>query len=380
MSNKSHRHMTRLIAGMAAFLLLCQPLQARQSGTSGQNAAELYRNAVAELETSLSAEERTALPSLVQSSNALTEAQLAAVEKAQPALAIMHEAAQLDHVDWGVDLSSGPEAEMPWLTEVRALMYVAAADARVKAAAGDGSGAVQRLLDLRAMSRHAAQDLVLVNYLLYVGGDLLASQSAAVVLPQLPQEQVQALTDGFAALPSAPQLADAIRVEGEMWTRWLSAEEDAPWKLVAQLQEVDVADIRVKAQHRQDWAQNREKLIEGVKDTFDAAEAIAKLPQRERAAHFERWAAALEQMNWLVPIVVPSFDRAAEADYRHAVQAALLEAAVAVVLEGEGALEGHPDPATGEPFKYEEQGEGFVLTSEKEMDGQPIRFEMRSKQ
>jgi hypothetical protein len=159
-----------------------------------------------------------------------------------------------------------------------------------------------------------------------------------------------------------------------MWTAWLTGQRAFPENAYQAI--LGDPQWRLSPQQRRDWEQNRSRLIDEVGNAFSAAAEICKLPLAEQKAMLERWAAALEQLGWLAQITLPSFDRAAEAYFRHAVESAFLDAAIAVMLEGEAALQNHPDPATGKPFGYEKSGEGFVLSSEKQVDGQPMRLEV----
>src|SRR5690606_40078802 len=107
-------------------------------GTAGgavqdeENAADGYRRAASQLREALDEEAIESVAAILESGD-VSDEQRALLEKAQPALATLGEAARLKRVDWGLDLSKGPEAEMPWLEDIRPLVQVAAADAVAKA-------------------------------------------------------------------------------------------------------------------------------------------------------------------------------------------------------------------------------------------------------
>ena len=51
---------------------------------------------------------------------------------------------------------------------------------------------------------------------------------------------------------------------------------------------------------------------------------------------------------------------------------AMLRAAVAIVQHGQDQLKDFPDPATGQPFEYRPQGNGFELQSKLTLGGKPV--------
>jgi hypothetical protein len=70
----------------------------------------------------------------------------------------------------------------------------------------------------------------------------------------------------------------------------------------------------------------------------------------------------------LFKVVFPAYDRMRWLQARANVRRALLGAALAVRLEGAGALKDHPDPLTGGPFGYTAFDGGFELRSTFKMD------------
>jgi hypothetical protein len=94
-------------------------------------------------------------------------------------------------------------------------------------------------------------------------------------------------------------------------------------------------------------------------------------PPDQAAKEFEREAAKLAG-NPVFKVFGPALDNVHTRRARTDVRRALLSAALAVRLDGPGALKNYPDPVTGGPFEYAAFGGGFELRSKLKQDDVPL--------
>ena len=113
---------------------------------------------------------------------------------------ILHRAASMDHVDWGVDASEGPTTLVTHLGGMRRAARYLAADALESASKNDIDWAAQHLATIHRMGIHVATDDVLISSL--VG---MAIQNLGIRLTN------QLIDEGKLDADEARLIVDAIR-------------------------------------------------------------------------------------------------------------------------------------------------------------------------
>src|ERR1700683_2713923 len=79
------------------------------------------------------------------------------------ALEYLHEGAQIQDCDWGLDYSKGPSLLLPYLNYARSLALLTCVRARWELAHGQAGAAVDDLGDVLAMARHGGRGGALIS-------------------------------------------------------------------------------------------------------------------------------------------------------------------------------------------------------------------------
>jgi hypothetical protein len=125
-------------------------------------------------------------------------------------------------------------------------------------------------------------------------------------------------------------------------------------------------------------------------DPVQAVAAMRQLADLEREcakalgasdAEYREWLTRLrdaQKTNPFAEMVLPAFfERAVDRTQAMTVRSAMVAAGLAVMQNGTGALQSHPDPATGQPFVYTQTADGFQLQSGKQFNGQPLTLSFK---
>jgi hypothetical protein len=67
-------------------------------------------------------------------------------------------ASELEHCDWGIDVSQGFELRMPGLSQMRNFHYLLLADSAIQASQGDLAAALEKNLTVRRIGHHVSND------------------------------------------------------------------------------------------------------------------------------------------------------------------------------------------------------------------------------
>ena len=289
---------------------------------------------------------------------------------------------------WPLDESQGFAAEMPWIGDARPLSALLSAGARYAAERGDPVSAAELLAANLRFGERIGTSPAIVAELVEVGIAQQTVDAARHVLPALADPQLRRLRGPVEGAMVGLDMEAAARGESEMMLGFLRRAADLPAEASAAalvdglLLDVEPAQFARSPAGRQ-WRdrQERTKLLEGVEEAYATAFGlfdVALGDERERRqGELDRRLDA-DEFGWLAGVMIPSIDRAAEAELRARVRLAMLRAALVYRLDGEAGLRDVPDPATGEPFDLrEEPGGGFTLAGGLEVDGEPITLTVR---
>lgn len=161
---------------------------------------------------------------------------------ARGGIATMLRAAKLKDADFGLEYSQGIGAMMPHLAKMRGSARIVAADARRLHAAGDTPAAVERLISLFALSRHAAGDGVLISSLVSaaIHGLAVTNTERLLASASLTIEQRDAILSEMRRTNQKDPFGVHFAVLGErQWTEgWIRSnfsDDDGARKLIANL-------------------------------------------------------------------------------------------------------------------------------------------------
>jgi RNA polymerase sigma factor (sigma-70 family) len=299
------------------------------------------------------------------------------VTRAAYALRMMHRGAALARCDWGARWDEGGVGTLPLAHHqgAQTLSALACLRARLRFEEGQSAGALDDLVAALALARHVSRDSTLAGVQDRWGIERRASETLARYLPKLDARAIKDLKTRLDALPPGGSVAAAtVRAEEEL-LNWVVGEvKEATDKesLLAFLGQV-WGDRKDSPEKR------RAKGRACLEECGGTAEGVRKRAEEVRpwlALLTKKWGLPLDQFEkecerealkrpgnpvqkLFAGVALGQRRRQARADVRRA----LLSAALAVQLDGEGALNKHPDPVVGGPFEHVAFDGGFELRS-----------------
>jgi RNA polymerase sigma factor (sigma-70 family) len=300
------------------------------------------------------------------------------------ALRMMHRGVARPRCDWGIRWEEeGVGASNPHEHQVQVLASLACLRARLRFEDSQSAGALDDLVAALTLARHVSQDGSLDG--LWAGyaieqraGDVLARS-----LPGLDAPTIRDLQKRLEALPTGGSVAAAtLRMQGEFldWIAGEVREAQDRESLLAFLSQLGVGPRDPEKRRAEGRALLEEcgGTPEGVlKRAGDLRPGLARLagkldlPPDQVGKEWEREVRALTG-NPLFKIFSPVLQKVRVRRDQAVVRRALLAAALAVRLDGPGALRHHPDPVFGGPFDHAAFEGGFELRSKGKLDDQPV--------
>jgi hypothetical protein len=296
----------------------------------------------------------------------------------------MHRGAALARCDWAAPTDWGIDISFTRTDGALALSSLACLRARLRFEEGHAAEAVEDVAAALTLARHVSQDGTLDG--LWAGYQIeqRAGEALALSLPKLDAKAVRDLTARLNALPPGGSVAAAtLRMEDTLldWIGGEVREASDPESLLAFLTQLggfkaDAPETR-RAKGRAlleacgGTAPGVLKLAEQMRPSCAPLAKALDRPPDQAAREFDREAAKLAG-NPVFKVFAPALDNVRARRARADVRRALLSAALAVRLDGQGALKDHPDPVTGGPFEYAAFDGGFELCSKLKQDDVPL--------
>jgi hypothetical protein len=310
------------------------------------------------------------------------------VDRAHYSLQMMHRGAALPQCDWGIGTEEGIYTRVPQGPAARVLCSLACLRARMRFAERENALAVTDILDGMALARHLSQDSLLIVLLVSYNIEHRMADALAFYLPKLDAKETQDLRVRLAALPPPVSGGKLLRIEEKHALDWLirtvkdTKDQD---KLLAQLAPLFIREGPGRSTPQEQLAKARDFL----KDCGGSAEGIVRFAEKARPsyaslaskfdlppAEFEKEFQIEEKKQTGNPVfeaMYPALRKVHQQQARAYVRRALLMAAIAVQLDGQGAEKNVPDPVIGQPFEYVPFEGGFQLRSKlKGQDNQPL--------
>src|SRR5262249_37889673 len=114
------------------------------------------------------------------------------------------------------------------------------------------------------------------------------------------------------------------------------------------------------------------RFAEKARPSYELMARILDLPPDQFEKEF-KLESTKQANNPVFKVFFPPIIKGRESQTRAPIRHALFTAALAVVRDGQGALNAHPDPIAGGPFEYTAFDGGFELRSKYKMaDGKPL--------
>jgi hypothetical protein len=230
---------------------------------------------------------------------------------------------------------------------------------------------VQALEDVLTLSRHVANDPLLVSQLVAISIRALAVNEAAAHVPGMPPELLRDLGQYLAHASPLPSLAESMRFEKRMALETVRSAGTNPRSMTALIAALSPAPAEQRAA-LEELLKNPKALEAELRELDEAYEATAR---RADAVLAHRPAAAApdtKPAGMLAAMLVPAVDRSAMTFLRSEVESQMLRAGIAIALEGADALKKFPDPSDGKTFGYKQTSGGFELSSELVFKEKPV--------
>jgi RNA polymerase sigma factor (sigma-70 family) len=307
------------------------------------------------------------------------------VSKAGYALQMMRRGAELPRCDWATDLERGIELPYTHADGARVLSALACLRARMRFEEGQSAEALADAVAALALARHVSQDGTLDGLRAGYRGERLLGQVLARYLPGIDAKMAKDLKKRLDDLPPGARPGTATLRMEECLLNWIVGEvreakdKEGLLEFVSQLcglkgdpAETNRAKGRAFLAACGNSAAGVTRAAEEMRQRVAPLAKALDLPPDQVAKEFEREERKLAG-NPVYKVFAPVLHnvrvRRAEADVRRA----LLSAALAVRLDGAGALKNHPDPVIGGPFEYVAFEGGFELRSRlKGRDDKPV--------
>ena len=297
------------------------------------------------------------------------------------ALLYLRRGAAIGPCDWGLHPEDGPNLLLPHLARGRDLARLAAAQARLDFAAGDGRRAVDTAADAVVLGRHLGTDLTaIVSYLVQLAVERVSIEALASHLAGLDPAALEQLDRRLAALPPGGSMGACMRVERESFLEWAIGHlgrmtDNDPWKEKVlgpfgggtdpERANIDRVVAAAGGTRRGVLAQ-----FESLRNYYRELEEILPLPREQFAAKLAEVEKRARE-NPLASVTLPSVMKVYDRDAAGRTRMTLLKAAVAVARGGPERAREFRD-ASGAPLEYHATDAGFELRSTVADDGRPV--------
>jgi hypothetical protein len=360
-----------LISAMTIFVLPLGSALAGGGADPGGNAALKYWQAFATLPKFTEAENKKISECLTTPLDDQTRKLLT---KAEYSLQMLHRGAALRRCDWGISYEDGIYALLPHGDAARVLNSLACLRGRLRFEAGQNVEALDDLLAAMALGRHISTDGNLITLLVGYSIENRMGETLALYLPKLDAKTIRDLKVRLDALPPSGKISDGLMTCEKETMDWFirkvkgtKNKED----LLAFLGSIGISerkdrDLGEKARtFLKECGGTAEGVIKFAEEALPSYAVTAKLfdlPADEFAKEFKR-ESTKQAGNPVFKVFFPAIAKVRQSKDRADVRRALLSAAIAVQLDGQGALKNHPDPASGGQFEYAPFQGGFELRS-----------------
>jgi hypothetical protein len=251
-------------------------------------------------------------------------------------------------------------------------------------AEGKNAEAIDDVVAALTLGRHVSLDGSLIGVLVGYAIEAKVNETLAAFLPKLDARELADLKRRLDALPAGNRPALAIRQCEENTIDWLiqkvkgakDKESLIAMLVFVGLSEEKPGDVNARAR---DFvaacggsAEGVIRFAEETRPSYALMARILDLPpdQFEREFKLE---STKQANNPVFKVFFPAMKKVREAQDRAEIRHALFAAALAVVRDGQGALDAHPEPISGGSFEYTAFEGGFELRSKFKMaDGKPL--------
>jgi hypothetical protein len=301
--------------------------------------------------------------------------------RCRPSLDLLVRSTSIRECDWGLTIiEDGPSLLVPHLPEARNASALLCLRARSELAAGNTAAAMDDLIGTLILSRHlAAGDSTIISALVSHSIETRAVETLAKRLSRFDVVALRDLSRRLGQLPARAALDKLLKGEEEALVDWLRRKIRAgiaDGHGDATAKELSSALLWNDAEGKTLLAGARSSPEQILQD-LDATSAFLvklapfiKAPPAEFSAKSAELLGQADAANAWVHLLAPGITRLRGTRAETVARFALLEAAVAIQLDGPEALTKQKDPVTGSPIERISLERGYELRAP-EVPGQP---------
>ena len=307
---------------------------------------------------------------------------IAFVDSGDVAVGEMKRAAKMDRCVWGADLEAGIEAQLPYLSQARNMARFACLRARVRFSQNRPAEAIDELVAVMAMARHAGSDGLLISLLVQYAIDNMAVKTIAEHLPALQPEHLDKLSQRIEGLPEGETMSQAMRMEKAILLEWFIDQVSRPGgkeqllgMLKNQLGETDQDEL---AKYK---ALSQQEMVDGLIELRAVYDQLIELLERSPGKLVDCAENLIEKEKLTAPakmfasFILPAVGAMRRSEAPYQTRQVMLKAAIAVVKGDESQLKRKElhDPYGDGPFEYAKTKGGFTLRSKLlDRQGKPV--------
>ncbi|HMJ67126.1 MAG TPA: hypothetical protein VK615_17410 [Candidatus Binatia bacterium] len=296
--------------------------------------------------------------------------------------------------DWGIDMSDGPETLLPALARFKSVAQVACLRARKHLIAGKQAETRDELLATFVMGRNVSRDGTVISVLVQVAIENIVMSFIAENFYQFAPETLEQLAAGFNSAPARRQIHECMAVERYAFCDWLVAkinDFDAESGGNQQQLHTKLRELLGKVLGAPETEAEKNRMtkvpdefigatdgsaagligyVKQLEPLYDEATHVLTLSWPEYqvpTAEFEKKLAT--HPNVLAREFLPALGKARAREFPLVSKYAMLQAAMAYKVGGEGAFKAVSDPFGDGPFTFRR----FVL------EGVDRGFQLQSK-
>jgi len=286
--------------------------------------------------------------------------------------------------DWGIDLSPGPNAQLPHLARAKAIAQAAGLRAVWDLQHGNQIGARDDLLAAVVLGRNISRDGTLIGTLVQNAIEALVYCTVADNFDQFSPETLKQLVDGFDAAPARGTVATAMMTEKLLGPDWLATmirklHQENPGNDTKVMEGIHAElehcgfDFVFHGEHGEKpdtnvWqhiivasggtSDGFLKLIRDLEPLYPRLAKIMTLPLPEFEDQMQKFDMEIQKsQNPLVSVLFPnplsSIGGPRRREFRIQVTQAMVHAAVEYKLHSESGLKSVVDPCGNGPFAFQ---------------------------
>ena len=377
-----HRNVVMIVACVLS--CVAAPLSAQDEKAEAhplaQNAALMYWLAFDQLDVTMADERFSGTIGSYEQAD-LSPQTVNLVQK-HLSLDLLHEGAAMERCDWGTSLllrKHGPGLLLPHISKSRNLARLALLRARWHMAEGRGDKAVDDLVAVYRLGRHTEQEGILISMLVGHAINGIAKQFVATHFAELGDDDLKRLREALGKAPAHTPMKVAMNAEREGMVEWLKV-------MVEDLADPNKAGQFAEALGPQGAAfraMGKEALLGMIKDLDK--HYVELIPMFElRRDEFKKatgeWEErVLKSANPLVKLLMPALAAVYDVNERTRTQDLILQAAIALRLEGQAKFEAIKDPYGDGPFELEKGDEAMTIKSKLEVRKEAVMLKFVTK-